>query len=230
MRSVILFALLCALSAPAAPTVSKKEALKALHDLIGEWRGTGTPQVGSKEERDKGVWYETIVWQWQFKGADAWLRADVTKGKHFTRFEIWPGAAKDEYVLKAWTVDRKEQAFKGKLDGRRLLFDRDEDGLTHRLSFSLLHTNRHLYKHETRKTDTVTFMPRYQVGVTKEGVPFATVDKGPECVVSGGRGTSTVTYKGKTYYVCCSGCRDAFKEEPDKYVREYEESLKKKKD
>jgi YHS domain-containing protein len=37
-----------------------------------------------------------------------------------------------------------------------------------------------------------------------------------------------VTHKGKTYYVCCSGCRDAFRDEPEKYIREYEESLKKK--
>ena len=51
----------------------------------------------------------------------------------------------------------------------------------------------------------------YQVGATKEGVPFAGGDGKPECVVSGGLGTMPVMYKGKTYYVCCSGCRDAFK-------------------
>jgi YHS domain-containing protein len=38
-----------------------------------------------------------------------------------------------------------------------------------------------------------------------------------------------VTYKGKTYYVCCTGCRDAFKENPEKYIKEFEESKKKKK-
>ncbi|MGL4550162.1 MAG: YHS domain-containing protein [Gemmataceae bacterium] len=227
MRPVILSALILAASAPAAPAVSKKDALKPLHDLIGEWKGTGTPQAGTREEREKGFWVETVVWQWQFKGADAWLRADVAKGKHFTRLEIRPGAGKDEYGLKAWTADGKEQAFAGKLDGRRLLFDRDEGGLTHRLSFSLLHGNRHLYRYETRKSDTVTFTPRYQVGATKQGVPFAVVDKGPECVVSGGLGTSRVTYKGKTYYVCCSGCRDAFNEEPEKYVQEFEAARKK---
>ncbi|MBU6293541.1 MAG: YHS domain-containing protein, partial [Planctomycetes bacterium] len=34
-------------------------------------------------------------------------------------------------------------------------------------------------------------------------------------------GTSTVSYKGETFYVCCSGCRDAFNENPEKYVKEF---------
>ena len=38
-------------------------------------------------------------------------------------------------------------------------------------------------------------------------------------VVSGGRGTMTVTHDGTTYYVCCSGCRDEFKSDPEKYIK-----------
>ena len=30
-----------------------------------------------------------------------------------------------------------------------------------------------------------------------------------------------LTYKGETFYVCCSGCRDAFNENPEKYVKEF---------
>jgi YHS domain-containing protein len=37
-----------------------------------------------------------------------------------------------------------------------------------------------------------------------------------------------VSYKGKTYYVCCTGCRDAFNDDPVKYIGEFEESKKKK--
>ena len=46
---------------------------------------------------------------------------------------------------------------------------------------------------------------------------------------SGGRGTIPVTYKGQTYYVCCTGCRDAFKEDPEKYLKEYAERKAKEK-
>ena len=58
---------------------------------------------------------------------------------------------------------------------------------------------------------------------------FATVDDGPECVVSGGKGTMAVSFQGKTYYVCCTGCRDEFKANPEKYVKEYEAKKKAKK-
>ena len=46
--------------------------------------------------------------------------------------------------------------------------------------------------------------------------------KGIECIVSGGKGTIPVSYNGKTYYVCCSGCRDAFKDDPEKFIKEAE--------
>ena len=52
---------------------------------------------------------------------------------------------------------------------------------------------------------------------------------GPECVVTGGLGTISVNYKGKTYYVCCTGCRDEFKDNPEKYIKEYEEKKAKEK-
>ena len=54
-------------------------------------------------------------------------------------------------------------------------------------------------------------------------------DGKPECIVSGGAGTMAVSYMGKTYYVCCSGCRSEFNESPAKYVKEYEEKKAKKK-
>jgi hypothetical protein len=57
-------------------------------------------------------------------------------------------------------------------------------------------------------------------------VPFADVPKGPECVVSGGLGTSKVSYMGKDYFVCCSGCRDEFRANPEKYVKEWERKAK----
>ena len=47
-----------------------------------------------------------------------------------------------------------------------------------------------------------------------------------ECIITGGLGMIPVSYNGKTYYVCCSGCRDEFNANPKKYVKEYEKSKK----
>jgi YHS domain-containing protein len=41
-------------------------------------------------------------------------------------------------------------------------------------------------------------------------------------VVTGGAGTIPVTHKGKTYYVCCTGCRDAFNDDPEGTIAAYE--------
>ena len=51
--------------------------------------------------------------------------------------------------------------------------------------------------------------------------------KKPECCVTGGLGTSQVTYMGQTYWVCCTGCRDAFNENPAKVIADYMKKKKK---
>ena len=60
-----------------------------------------------------------------------------------------------------------------------------------------------------------------QISYTKEGESFGATAKKNECVVTGGLGTMAVSYMGQTYYVCCSGCRDAFNENPAKIIKEY---------
>ena len=55
----------------------------------------------------------------------------------------------------------------------------------------------------------------------REGESLATAKKKNECVVSGGLGTIAVSFKGETFYVCCTGCRDAFNENPQKYIDEF---------
>jgi YHS domain-containing protein len=59
-----------------------------------------------------------------------------------------------------------------------------------------------------------------EVGYTREGIAFAAGESGPVCIVTEGRGTIPVSYKGKTYHVCCSGCRDLFNENPEAILAE----------
>ncbi len=201
-----------------------RTALRAFNDLIGTWRGTGTPE-GTREQKQRGFWTESLSWEWQFQGDDAWLKVAFDKGKHFVKGELRYLPAKDHYQLTVSTPKQETLTFAGPLKDRQLTLERKEVSTqeTQRLVLSLLHANRFLYRYEVKPADRPSFTRRYQVGATKEGVPFAAGDGRPECVVSGGLGTMPVSYKGKTYYVCCSGCRDAFKDEPEKYIKEYEE-------
>jgi hypothetical protein len=218
---------------PAADAPAKrpaKEALKPFNDLIGSWRCTGTPE-GTREEKQKGFWTESATWSWQFKGDDAWLKVAVEKGKHFTKGELRYLADKDAYELTLTTPDKESVTFAGKLDGGRLTLTREDEKKkeTQQLVVSLLHSNRFVYTYSVKPQGKSLFAKLYQVGCTKEGEDFATGDGKPECIVSGGLGTRTVTYKGQKYYVCCSGCADAFNEEPEKYIKEYEAKKNKKK-
>lgn len=243
MTAAVLFLVTCATPAQPpcgcdAPKVtSPKDALQPFNVLVGSWKGAGAPD-GTKEERAAGAWEEVVAWEWKFKDQDAWLAVTFTKGKHFTKGELRYTPDKDtkepRFTLVATGTDKGAQTFTGALtDKDKVLTLTRTDGPKdeeQRLVFSLLHHNRHLYRFETRPAaTTVAFTRKYQVGATKEGVAFADVPKGPECIVSGGLGTMKVSYKGKDYFVCCSGCRDEFKDNPEKYIKEFEAKAKEKK-
>jgi hypothetical protein len=204
---------------------SPKEALRALHSLIGKWKGTGTPE-GSREEKANGLWTESQSWRWQFKGDDAWLVVSFAQGKYFVKGELRFLPKDDAYQLRLLTRDKKTLTFTGRLQDRRLTLDRSDGAAKEdqRLVFSFLHSNRFLFYYQVKPQGRGLFTRVYQVGATKKDVPFAAKgDNQPECIVSGGLGTIEVRYKGKTYYVCCSGCKAEFDEHPEKYIKEYEQ-------
>lgn len=207
-----------------------RKSLQAFNTLIGKWKGTGIPH-GSREEQQRGFWIEKMNWSWQFKGKDAWLQVKFAKSKNFTRGELRYLPKKQRYQFTLHTPQKKELVFQGKLNKRRLELTREDPASKEKqlLSFRFLHSNRFLYSYAVIPAGTTLTRRVYQVGATKEGVPFAAGSGQPECIVSGGLGTIQVSYKGKTYYVCCGGCRTEFLEDPEKYIKEYEQKKKDKK-
>jgi YHS domain len=215
-------------AAAAEPPKSAREALKPFNLLVGSWKGTGMPE-GSAEDRQKGHWTETVTWGWQFKGDDAWLTVSFDKGKHFAAGELRYRPGGDTFELALTTVGKENVIYSGQLKGKQLVLERPLAGKqVERLTVNLLHDNRVTYRVEARKEGGTALTKKYLVGLTKEGEPFADVGRGGrECIVSGGLGTIAVSHGGKTYYVCCSGCRDEFRADPDKYVKEWEAQRKK---
>ena len=211
---------------PSAKTA--REALQPFNDLIGTWKATVQPS-GTKE-----FWQEEVSWEWQFKEKDAWLTVTFDKGKYYTKGTLRYNPDKGPFVLTLTTVNKEELTFRGDLDAKskKLTLEAapDDNKDVQRIVINMLHDNRHLYTVEKKKADRTSFTKLVGFGVTKQGVPFAEGAAMPECVVSGGLGTMTVMYMGKTYYVCCSGCAAEFRADPAKYVREFEEKQAKKKD
>ena len=220
--SCVLLCLAALTADPAKPT--PKEALQAVQSLVGTWKATGTPE-GTREERQAGFWTEAVKIEWKFAADDACLAFTHGGGKAFQAGELRYLPAKARYELTVTTTDTPPATHKyagplsvGKQKEQVLTLDRDADAETHRLVLTLLHGNRYVLRAESKPKAGSLFAKRYQVGATKEGQPFASVPKGVECVVSGGKGTIPDAHKGTTYYVCCGGCRDAFKDDPEKFI------------
>ncbi len=211
--------------------LNPRAALKSFQELIGQWRATGEPATGTQSEKAKGVWKESIEWSWKFKGEQAWLTFAIDNGKYFTKGELRSLAA-DQYHLLLTTRQGQLQNYEGKLtnNGRKLVLertdkDRQEDA---RLTLSLIGDIRFQYLLETKPRERKLYTRVFQVGATREGESLAgaTKSNAPECVVSGGLGTMKVSHQGVTYYVCCTGCLEAFKENPEKYIAEFKAKKK----
>jgi YHS domain-containing protein len=206
-----------------------KAALQALNEFIGDWKGTGGPDRPRPDPKDS--WSETISWSWRFKVPDARLQFDVKGGKYLSRGEVRYLPERKKYQLTAIDAKQQKLVFEGQFDAKGYLtFERTDPatGETQQLVMNSAGDGvRFVYRYAVRPKGRTVFTKLYQVAASKEGESLAASGKKNECVVTGGTGTIAVTFMGETFYVCCSGCRDAFNEEPAKYVAAYKEKKKK---
>ncbi|MCC6417069.1 MAG: hypothetical protein IT429_02340 [Gemmataceae bacterium] len=214
-----LFGTLCADLRSGGPS-SAKEALQELNDYIGGWKGNGTSEKNRTE-----IWQESGNWGWRFKGKDAWLTLDLTGGKHFKRGELRYLTDKGAYQLTVIDKADKARVFEGKLKNRRLVLTRDDraTGGAEQIQMYLAGGGiRFIYEFAVRPPNRTLYTKDFQVAMTRAGESFGAAAKKAECIVTGGLGTMAVMHKGATYYVCCSGCRDAFNEDPEKFIKEFQ--------
>jgi hypothetical protein len=219
----LVLGLLAVSLAPAAPSKDKakaREALKSLQDYIGTWEGTGQDKA-RPGVRDK-IYTEKVNWSWKFKKDDAWLVIDFKGSKLYKKGEVRYLVPRKVYQLTVTTSDDKKVVFEGKLKDEKLDF-RHTDPKTKAVDVLKMNLAaegiRFIYRVEKRKGTISKFV--YQLASTKKGETLAKKEKKPECIVSGGVGTMTVSHNGETYYVCCSGCAEEFKANPKKYIAEY---------
>ncbi|MBA4063674.1 MAG: hypothetical protein C0501_08175 [Isosphaera sp.] len=205
---------------PADPAAEKK-ALAEVQDFIGLWKLEGTQKSGAVTK----AWKEDVSWGWRFKDGAAWVVADFGggKGKHFGAGELRYDAAKKKYRLTLAAPDKTEQVFEGDLaKGGGLKLERTDAKTkdVYRLTLNTLaEGDRFQVKLEKQDGGKGLFDTQFAMNGNRDGTSFAGGAKKPECVVSGGAATIAVNFGGKTYYVCCSGCRDEFNASPQKYAK-----------
>ena len=195
--------------APAIPA-----ELKEFQSLVGTWNATATP-LEKNGRRGRNFTRQEATWQWRLYKNGAALVAKFAEGKLFKSAELTFDPSAETYALKLVDDADKAGTFKGKRDGKRIVLDASAGG---RWTLDLPGPDRMVLTRFEKVGKR--FAPNLEIGGTRKGAAFAAKSSGPECIVTGGLGTMTVVHKGKTYYVCCSGCKDAFEEDPEKYIAE----------
>jgi hypothetical protein len=217
--------LLWVVTAPGADQPSSvaadKQALSPLQDYIGGWKGVGQPRRGS----NKDAWIEQSDWAWKFTESGASLVFDAPQGKVHRSGELRPGDKPNTFEFVATLPDgRTEERYVGSMVDGRLVLEAVEPsaGRPAQIALRQVADGKRLvitYSQRAGSSSNLSFLA--EVGYTRIGSNFGKGTSGPECVVTGGYGSMAVQHNGETYYVCCTGCRDLFNDDPESVLADY---------
>ena len=202
---------------------TKSAAIQALQDynvLVGGWRGVGQPKRGSQT----GAWQERVESVWELKPKKSGIRWKIDAGKQWKSALLSYDEEKQVYTLNVELPDETSRTYSGKINEKRLVMESEPkvEQEIHRVTLTVLNENRVTMLLEKRPEQQSFFTRVAEIGYQRDGTRLAVAgNSGPECVVTGGLGTIAVMHQGKTYYVCCTGCRDAFNDDPEGILAEY---------
>ena len=210
--------------------------LQPLQILLGQWRGTTRREYENFKAVDNHEW----VWDLRTEPERPALTITSDKSPYLASGRLNWSTSLQNFTLVAvdgagavrqFTGDFSEPVHEivGSDDKRhrvfRLEFTQDElpppaGGEQWQLAFAQQENNRYLL--EVRKRRRSAQFTRFDtVSTQREGTSFAVSDSGyaeKTCIISEGLGTTELTYKGRSYWVCCSGCKAAFEEDPEKWI------------
>ena len=204
--------------------IAAPAALAPFEYLVGGWKGQGF----SAKARLRG-WPERHVWSWKFlKGKPVGMSVQATGSKYLGKGEFTFDEASKTYRLTGTDPEGKAVAYSGSIDdaGRMLTLERTKrpnDAGTDQIKL-LLNDNKIRYTlrlfHQDADAPQASMV--YEAGMNNENESLGGkggASEGEKCIVTGGAAGMSVTYQGKSYPLCCTGCRDEFNENPEKYVK-----------
>jgi YHS domain-containing protein len=212
-----LLILLLALQEKPPAIATTKEAMQKVQLIVGDWRVTAMPRELKREP-----WTEKASWSFKIEKDLYTIRLAATDAVFWKEATLAFDLKDQVYALDAALAGGGERRYTGKLAEKErmlTLVETTDAWPRERAVFSLLRDNRFLIDIEVQSAKGKDWNTQAQLGCTKEGVPFVR-GEGPKCIVTGGAGTIPVTYGGKTYYVCCTGCRAFFNDAPEKVIAE----------
>ncbi len=215
------------------------EAMNPLQVMLGTWQG--------KTQRSKVV--DNINWVWDFKtdAKQPALVMESDKSPLFKKGRFTFLTKKQKYQLIASDDKGVERTLQGDFSVD-VADEYGDDNKLHRtyklqltqvaptdsklqwqLVFNQKDNNRYLIE-LSRKRGKAKFARYETIASQRVGTSFASIDpddyKEKTCIITQGLGTMQVSHKGKSYWVCCSGCKAAFEEDPETWIAEFEKKKK----
>jgi hypothetical protein len=211
-------------------------ALQPFQILLGQWKWTTQKKFGGFAKHG-----EDLEWVLDFKGDrnrpsltahsdgnpyfhQVWLTYLPNDDKFQLSLEPEDGAPRVLQGTWAENGEPKEES-DGKKTQRtyKLVLEQisPAEGEQWQVTFNQLDNNQYLFELKKRAPAAKTFLALDIVRQQRQGTSFAVADSdnpGPKCIISGGLGSMTVSYKGKNYPVCCSGCAAAFNDDPERWL------------
>lgn len=222
-------------------------ALQPFQILLGQWRWITQKKFGGFSKSG-----EDLEWVWDFKRDKSRpaLTAHTDENPYFHQLWLTYEPEDEKFRLIAAAEDGSERTLEGtwaengepseEYDGKKnqrkykltLAQTTPEAGEQWQVTFQQLDNNQYLMQVMKKLPAAKQFGPLDALRQQRVGTSFAVADSdnpGPKCIISGGLGSMEVTYKGKKYPVCCSGCAAAFNDDPERWLAKLAEAEAKKK-
>ncbi|MBS0263373.1 MAG: hypothetical protein JSS02_15635 [Planctomycetes bacterium] len=222
-------------------------ALQPFQLLLGQWRW-----ITNKKFEGKNKSGEDLAWVWDFKHDPQQPALTSQSETHPYIRQLWfsfqpeentfqvqvrPVEGPDREMQGTWTEDGEPRE---EADGKRVQHSyklqltqvTPAEGDQWQIVFSQLDNDQYLLTLSRKAASSKQFSQLDVVRQQRLGTSFAVADSdnpGPKCIISGGLGSMSVTYKGKSYPVCCSGCAAAFNDDPERWLAKLAERDKDKK-
>lgn len=218
-------------------------ALQPLQVLLGKWEGKTRQAFKGFSAVDELNW----IWDFQTDRTQPGLKAKSDKSPYFKQVRVTYDPTSEKFQMTLTPPDGEPRQFDGTWADGGEPQETSEGKIVHR-SYKLVFTeladagqehwqivlnqqdnDRYLLEMAKRPPAGKTFNKFDVVGTQRFGKSFAATDSdnpGPKCIISGGLGNATVSYKGKSYPVCCSGCAAAFNEDPERWLAKLAEKEK----
>ena len=211
----------------------ERAALKPFQILLGSWKG-----LSRKALSDQPSW----AYDWVSDPKHPGLRIVSDKGAYIRDGRLTYLPESEQFELTATDAEGSRRTFRGTFlepirdvatDEKKLQrtyklqlteTQANPSDVQWRLTFNQQENNRYILEVD-RKRGKGPFTRVDTIHTQREGTSFALseTDYGDKtCIISQGLGTISVSYKGQSFWVCCSGCKAAFEDDPEKWIAKWE--------